>query len=69
MHNVRATGGAPLRGGGSTRPDVLYRSDALSSVTPAGVEELAASPIGVIVDFRTEQERHSAPDVHPDSRP
>lgn len=69
LHNFRDTGSTPLRGGGATRPGVLYRSDALSSLTPTGVEELAASPIGVIVDFRTEQERHSAPDALPDSRP
>ena len=69
LHNFRDTGGTPLVGGGSTRPGVLYRSDALSSLTAAGADELAASPIGVIVDFRTEQERHAAPDALPVTRP
>lgn len=68
LHNFRDTGGLPLAAGGSTRPGVLYRSDALSALTPAGLDALAASDIGVIVDFRTPAERQMAPDRLPDSR-
>jgi protein-tyrosine phosphatase len=67
-YNFRDTGGTPLRGGGSTRPGVLYRSDALTGLTPRGLEQLAESPIGVIVDFRTPMERTMAPDRLPTGR-
>ncbi|WP_203580177.1 tyrosine-protein phosphatase [Microbacterium hibisci] len=69
LQNFRDTGGTPLTAGGQTRPGVLYRSEALSTLTPAGVAALAASGIGVIADFRTDFERRMAPDVLPDSRP
>lgn len=69
LHNFRDTGGTALIGGGATREGVLYRSDALSALTPTGVDQFSASPIGVVVDFRTPQERHSAPDRLPDDRP
>ncbi|MBF4551144.1 tyrosine-protein phosphatase [Pseudoclavibacter sp. VKM Ac-2888] len=67
--NFRDTGGMPLVAGGTTTPGVFYRSDALSSLTQTGLEELAASDIGVIVDFRTPSERQMAPDRLPVSRP
>jgi protein-tyrosine phosphatase len=67
--NFRDTGGLPLAGGGVTRSGVLYRSDAPSSLTPHGLEQLAATPIGVIVDFRTPLERMMAPDRLPTTRP
>ena len=66
--NFRDTGGMPLAGGGASRSGILYRSDALSGLTPTGLEQLAASDIGVIVDFRTPQERQMAPDRLPTSR-
>lgn len=68
LHNFRDTGGTALIGGGATREAVLYRSDALSALTPTGIDQLAASSIGVIIDFRTPQERHSAPDRLPETR-
>lgn len=68
-YNFRDTGGTPLRGGGTTRPGVLYRSDALSGLTPRGLEQLAETPIGIIVDFRTPMERTMAPDRLPATRP
>jgi protein-tyrosine phosphatase len=68
LQNFRDTGGTPLTGGGATRAGVLYRSEALSGLTPAGLEQLAASDIGVIADFRTDLERAMAPDVLPASR-
>jgi protein-tyrosine phosphatase len=67
--NFRDLGGLPLVGGGTTRDAVVYRSDALGTLTETGLEELAASPIGVIVDFRTPTERGMWPDLLPASRP
>ena len=68
LHNFRDTGGIALAGGGVVRSDVLFRSDALGALTPEGVEALAATPIGVVVDFRTPEERAMAPDRLPASR-
>lgn len=68
-YNFRDTGGTALTTGGTTRSGVLYRSDALSELTPDGLEQLAATPIGVIVDFRTPMERAMAPDRLPSTRP
>ncbi|PPF45283.1 protein-tyrosine-phosphatase [Pseudoclavibacter sp. AY1F1] len=67
--NFRDTGGMPLAGGGTTASGIFYRSDALSSLTPKGLEQLAASDIGTVVDFRTPSERQMAPDRLPVSRP
>lgn len=67
--NFRDLGGLPLTSGEKVRSGVLFRSDALSSVTAAGLAALAASPIGVVVDFRTPEEQAAAPDRLPDSRP
>ncbi|MBD8042914.1 tyrosine-protein phosphatase [Arthrobacter sp. Sa2BUA2] len=63
--NFRDVGGLPLEGGGSIASRVLYRSDALSSLTPHGLETLAGSGIDVLVDFRTPAERQMAPDRLP----
>lgn len=68
LQNFRDTAGTPLRDGGVTRPGVLYRSEALSSLTPSGQEQLAATDIGVIADFRTAMERGMAADVLPATR-
>ncbi|MGN6220493.1 MAG: tyrosine-protein phosphatase [Microbacterium sp.] len=68
LQNFRDTGGTPLTTGGTTRPGVLYRSEALTTLTPLGLEQLAASDIGVIADFRTDLERGMAPDVLPEGR-
>lgn len=69
LQNFRDTGGTPLRDGGETRSRVLYRSEALSALTPAGLDSFAATDIGVIADFRTGAERGMAADLLPDSRP
>jgi protein-tyrosine phosphatase len=69
LQNFRDTGGTPLRDGGATRSGVLYRSEALSALTPTGLDALAASDIGVIADFRTAVERGMAADLLPESRP
>jgi protein-tyrosine phosphatase len=65
--NFRDVGGLPTTGE-PTAYGVLYRSDALHTLTPTGEAELAGSDIGVIVDFRTSAERDLAPDRRPDAR-
>ncbi|WP_157001853.1 tyrosine-protein phosphatase [Agromyces laixinhei] len=69
LYNFRDTGGMPLTTGGSTRSGVLFRCDALSNLTASGLDALAATDIGVIVDFRTPVERQAAPDRIPTTRP
>ena len=66
--NFRDTGGLPLTGGGSSAPGVLYRSDALSALTPRGLDSLAESRIEVIIDLRTPAEQLMAPDRLPPAR-
>lgn len=66
--NFRDLGGLPLAGGGETSTGVLFRSDALHALTPAGEAELLAGTIGVIVDFRTPAERDAARDRLPRGR-
>ena len=63
--NLREVGGYPAVGG-VTRHGQLYRADALSNVTAAGAEQLAALGIGVVIDLRSALERsqdHSDPPV------
>lgn len=67
-YNFRDTGGIPLTSGGSIRPGILFRSDALSGLTPSGLEEFAATPVGVVVDLRTPQEREISPNRIPTTR-
>jgi protein-tyrosine phosphatase len=66
--NFRDTGGTPVSGGLLTRSGVLYRSAALNAHTDTGLTQLAATPIGVIADFRTEIEQRLAPDRVPATR-
>jgi len=68
-HNFRDIGGMPVTSGGRTRAGVLYRSDALSGLTPRGLEQLAATGIEVVLDFRTAMEQQMAPDRLPASPP
>ena len=67
--NFRDTGGLPLAGGGRSAPGVLYRSDAISALTPRGLASLAESRIEVIIDLRTPAEQLMAPDRLPAARP
>ncbi|MEV0900683.1 tyrosine-protein phosphatase [Actinoplanes sp. NPDC049802] len=60
-YNSRDTGGIPLVAGGSTRTGVLYRSDALAGTTDDGIRTLTASPIGTIVDLRSDFEKTGVP--------
>ncbi len=57
-HNFRDVGGYPAVGG-TTRYGQLFRSDALSAVTPAGARALAALGIGVQIDLRSNLELRS----------
>ena len=66
--NFRDIGGIPMNDGGTTVAGVLYRSDALSALTPDDLEQLAAGDIDTIVDFRTPFEQQMAPDRLPASR-
>lgn len=68
LFNFRDTGGMPLAAGGVSRQGVLFRSDALNALTPDGLDAVAATDIGVIVDFRTPEERTAAPDRLPTDR-
>ncbi|MBF4992828.1 tyrosine-protein phosphatase [Arthrobacter gandavensis] len=66
--NFRDIGGLPLTGGGTTASGVLYRSDAISSLTPKGLADLAGSGIRVIIDYRTPAEQQMAPARGPAAR-
>jgi protein-tyrosine phosphatase len=54
-HNFRDVGGYPAQTG-RTRSGQLFRSDALTRITPTGVADLAALRIGVVVDLRSQLE-------------
>lgn len=51
-HNFRDVGGYPA-GAGVTRHGQLFRSDALTGITPTGLADLLALRIGVVVDLRS----------------
>jgi protein-tyrosine phosphatase len=56
--NARDLGGLPLRGGGSTAPGRLLRSDTLQELDADDVALLARYPVGTVVDLRTPLEAH-----------
>lgn len=62
--NARGLAGLPTEEGGRVAP-VLFRSDALASLTPVGLQALADLRIGTVVDMRTDAERLRAPNVLP----
>ncbi len=66
LPNLRDIGGYPITGGGRVRTGVLYRSAALSRLSPADADALQRRDIRTIFDFRTEVERTAQPDVVPD---
>ncbi len=55
-HNFRDLGGLPTRDGATTRGGVLYRSDALHHLEPAGVQRLGELGVRTIVDLRSSAE-------------
>lgn len=59
--NCRDLGGLRTIGGGSTRRGVLYRSDALATLSDGDRARLQALGIRSVYDLRTEPERERAP--------
>jgi protein-tyrosine phosphatase len=51
--NFRDLGGLPTRDGGTTRPGVMFRSDALHHLEPADVERLVDLGMRTIIDLRS----------------
>ncbi|MFF2050502.1 tyrosine-protein phosphatase [Leifsonia sp. NPDC058194] len=64
-HNARDLGGIALDDGAVVASGVVFRSDALATLTPAGVQSLLDLRIGTVIDLRTDNERHRAPDILP----
>ncbi|GAA1318818.1 tyrosine-protein phosphatase [Leucobacter albus] len=62
--NMRTLGGLPVAGG-VVADGLIFRSATLAAVAPADGEALLGLGIRRVVDFRTEGERRSAPDVLP----
>lgn len=60
-YNLRDIGGLPVAAGGRTRSGVLYRSDALDALTPAGHRALASLGLHLVLDLRSDQEIELAP--------
>lgn len=63
-HNSRALAGLPTANGGRIAP-VVFRSDALASLTESGLRALTDLGIGTVIDLRTDGERQRAADVLP----
>lgn len=61
LANFRDMGGLPAWHG-RIRSDVLYRSEAPTSLPPESLKMLERSPLALILDLRTDAERAAAPD-------
>ncbi|MDR2565575.1 MAG: tyrosine-protein phosphatase [Bifidobacteriaceae bacterium] len=61
-YNFRDVGGYPVAGGGATRPGVLFRSDSLDGLTPAGRRALHELGVRSVIDLRSAEEVAAAPD-------
>ena len=59
IYNMRDLGGLPTADGGWTRPGILYRSDALTTPTPADIKRLQGMGIRHIYDLRQGYELRS----------
>ena len=66
--NSREVADLPLKSGGRSKSGVLYRSASLQTITSEGLEQLAESPIGIIADLRTVDERNADTDKLPKVR-
>lgn len=64
-HNAREVAGLPISGGGTLASGLIFRSDALASLTDAGLQSLNDLEIGTVIDLRTDSERDRAPDRLP----
>lgn len=60
-YNFRDLGGIPLASGETTRPGMLFRSDALHGLTEEGRQALAGLGIRRIIDLRHQREREQMP--------
>jgi protein-tyrosine phosphatase len=65
-HNARELAGLPTSGGGALASGLLFRSDALASLTDEGLQALTDLGIGTVIDLRTDGERSRAADRLPD---
>lgn len=65
-HNARELAGLPTSGGGTLASGLLFRSDALASLTDEGLQALADLRIGTVIDLRTDGERARAADRLPE---
>lgn len=63
--NFREVGGLPTADGGRLRRGLLYRSGALTAVTPEDAEALQRLRTRTVYDLRTDWERDDAPDQLP----
>src|SRR5262249_45182455 len=52
VSNFRDLGGLPTRDGGVTRSGVLYRSDALHTLEPVGVDRFGELGVRTVIDLR-----------------
>mgnify|MGYP001765372310 CR=1 FL=1 len=64
--NFRDLGGIATADGRRIRPGMLFRSDNLSNLTGRDWQTLVGTGVGLIVDFRSEQEVAAAPPTQPD---
>ncbi|WP_336642210.1 tyrosine-protein phosphatase [Microbacterium sp. USHLN272] len=65
-HNARSLEGIATSDGAVIAPGILFRSDALASLTDEGLRALADLGIGTVIDLRTDAERTRAADLLPD---
>ncbi|MGO2633248.1 MAG: tyrosine-protein phosphatase [Galactobacter sp.] len=63
--NFRDVAASPGDGARRLRPGVFFRSDALVSVSPRGVEQMRRLAVDTIIDLRSKEEIAAAPDVVP----
>ncbi|MFJ7213417.1 tyrosine-protein phosphatase [Amycolatopsis sp. NPDC098790] len=63
--NFRDFGGYPTTDGRTVRTGVVYRSNKLSGLTEADVQQLTALNVSLDVDLRNVKERHDEPDRKP----
>jgi protein-tyrosine phosphatase len=64
-HNARELAGLPTSGGGTLASGLLFRSDALATLTDEGLQALVDLRIGTVIDLRTDGERSRAADRLP----
>jgi protein-tyrosine phosphatase len=61
--NFRDIGGYPTTDGRHVRAARIYRSNALNNLTPLDQRRVADLHLATVIDLRTVDERHQAPDV------